>query len=114
MFIPDKGLFQPPTEKTRFGYGYFTLTIKIFMETATTSKIDQEIEKYKAAHGGSKPLYFIMSSEEADELTDTLRNRQGQSDDIIITTYKDIKIVRNNLIERGKYFLSNELPETGS
>ena len=84
------------------------------METATTSKIDQEIEKYKAAHGGSKPLYFIMSSEEADELTDTLRHRQGQSDDIIITTYKDIKIVRNNLMERGKYFLSNELPETGS
>ena len=84
------------------------------METTVTSNIDQEIEKYKAAHGGSDPLYFIMSTEEADELTDMLRHRNGQTDDIIITTYKDIKIVRNNLMERGEYFLSNELPETGS
>lgn len=84
------------------------------METAVTSSLDREIEKYKAQHGGSNPLYCIMSAEEADELTDSLRHERGQADSIIITTYKDIKIVRNSLLEKGKYLLSNELPETGS
>jgi hypothetical protein len=84
------------------------------METTITSNIDRAIEKYKAVHGGSNPLYFIMSAEEADELTRALRHRNGQSDNIIITTYQDIKIIRNNFMERGEYFLSNELPETGS
>ena len=84
------------------------------METAVTSSLDREIEKYKAQHGGSNPLYCIMSADEADELTDYLRRERGQADNIIITTYKDIKIIRNSLLERGKYFLSNELPETGS
>lgn len=84
------------------------------METAITSGIDREIEKYKAQHGGSKPLYCIMSAEEADELADFVRKKNGNDDDLIITSYKDIKIVRNSLMEPGKYFLSNELPETGS
>lgn len=84
------------------------------METTVTSNIDRAIENYKAQHGGSNPLYFIMSAEEADELTDSLRARNGQTDNVFITTYQDIKIIRNNLMERGQYFLSNELPETGS
>ena len=84
------------------------------METTITSNIDRAIENYKKLHGGSTPLYCIMSAEEADELTDALRHLEGQNDDVIITTYQDIKIIRNNLMERGEYFLSNELPETGS
>ena len=55
-----------------------------------------------------------MSAEEADELTDFLRHQNGQNDDILITSYHDIKIVRDGLRERGQYALSNELPETGS
>ena len=54
------------------------------------------------------------SAEEADELTDTLRHQRGDDEKVIITTYRDIRLVRNNLLERGKYFLTNELPETGS
>ena len=85
------------------------------MEAVTlTSKLDQEIAKYKEMHGGSKPLYCIMSAEEADELAADLRQQNGQKDDVIITSYQDIKIIRNSLLERGTYFLSNELPETGS
>ncbi|MEX2233459.1 MAG: hypothetical protein WD824_14950 [Cyclobacteriaceae bacterium] len=84
------------------------------METTVTSNLDREIEKYKGQHGGSNPLYCIMSAEEADELTDSLRQERGQDENVIITTYRDIKIIRNSLLERGKYFLSNELPETGS
>ena len=84
------------------------------METTATSGIDQQIEKYKAAHGGSKPMFIIMSADEADELTDALKERNGESEEMIITTYKDIKIVRNNMMNRGEYVLSNELPETGS
>lgn len=84
------------------------------METTFTSNIDKAIESYKAVHGGSDPLYFIMSAEEADELTDALRIRNGQPDNVFITSYQDIKIIRNNFMERGEYFLSNELPETGS
>jgi hypothetical protein len=82
--------------------------------TTLTSKLDQAIENYKNLHGGSNPLYCIMSAEEADELTDELRHQNGESDNVIITSYQDIKIIRNSLLERGTYFLSNELPETGS
>ncbi len=84
------------------------------METVITSTLDREIEKYKSQHGGSNPLYCIMSAEEADELADALRKENGDDHDVIVTSYQDIKIIRNSLMERGKYFLSNELPETGS
>ena len=84
------------------------------METTVTSNIDRAIANYKAQHGGSNPLYFIMSADEADELTNALRKENGQADDVFITSYQDIKIIRNNFMERGQYFLSNELPETGS
>jgi hypothetical protein len=55
-----------------------------------------------------------MSSEEADELTESIRQRNGLDENVIITSYRDIKIIRNDLMERGQYFLTNELPETGS
>ena len=84
------------------------------MDTTVTSKIDRAIENYRARHGGSNPLYFIMSADEADELTDLLRHQSGQEANVFITSYQDIKIIRNSLMERGEYFLSNELPETGS
>ena len=83
------------------------------METLT-SQIDQAIEDYKAQHGGDNPLYCIMSAEEADELASLLRHQYGENDNILITSYQDIKIIRDSLREPGKYFLSNELPETGS
>lgn len=84
------------------------------METTITSQIDQAIDAYQAEHGGSKPLYCIMSAEEADEITHLLRERRGEKDDVVITSYRDIKIIRDSLRERGKYFLCNELPEMGS
>lgn len=84
------------------------------METTINAQIDEAIDNYKSEHGGNNPLYCIMSSEEADELTGSLRQRNGLDENVIITTYRDIKIVRNDLVERGKYLLTNELPETGS
>jgi hypothetical protein len=84
------------------------------METTITSNIDRAIENYKAQHGGSNPLYCIMSTEEADELTNALREKNGEENDVFITSYQDIKIIRNSFMERGEYFLGNELPETGS
>ena len=84
------------------------------MDATITSPLDQAIEDYKLRHAGSDPLYCIMSAEEADELTGALRRSNGEDDNIIITTYRDIKIIRNNFMESGHYFLSNELPETGS
>ena len=84
------------------------------MEKMITSNIDRAIEKYKEQHNGSNPLYCIMSAEEADELANATRQEHGQAPDVINTTYHDIKIVRNSLMERGEYVLSNELPETGS
>ena len=84
------------------------------METTITSSLDREIEKYRSQHGGNKPHYCIMSAEEADELADAVRRKNGDDGDVIVTTYQDIKIIRNSLMERGTYVLSNELPETGS
>lgn len=84
------------------------------MEATITTGIDHAIENYRAQHGGSNPLFCIMSAEEADELTNFLRHQYGQNDDLLITSYQDIKIIRDGLRERGQYFLSNELPETGS
>ena len=87
---------------------------KGLMETAITSNLDRAIEKYRAQHNGSNPLYCIMSAEEADELANAMRQENGQAPEVINTTYQDIKIIRNSLMERGEYVLSNELPETGS
>lgn len=84
------------------------------METTITSQIDRAIQNYKAQHGGSNPLYCIMSAEEADELASLLRQEAGQNDNVLITSYQDIKIIRDSFKERGEYSLSNELPETGS
>ena len=83
------------------------------METTIHTNIDRAIEQYRALHG-SDPLYFIMSAEEADELTSMLRKDYGDNEKLFITTYQDIKIIRNAFMERGEYFLGNELPETGS
>lgn len=84
------------------------------METTTTSNIDQAIEQYRARHAGDNPLYCIMSAEEADELASMLKQRTGVGDNVIITSYQDIRIIRDEFMDRGEYFLSNELPETGS
>ena len=84
------------------------------MGTTIMSGIDRAIAEYRSLHNNNKPLYCIMSAEEADELAEALRQKNGDADNVIITTYQDIKIIRNHLMERGKYFLSNELPETGS
>lgn len=84
------------------------------METAIKSGLDQAIENYRSEHNGENPLYCIMSADEADELTDALRREKGLAADVIITSYQDIKIVRNGLMERGQYLLANDLPETGS
>lgn len=84
------------------------------METTITSNLDKHIEKYRAQHNGSNPLYCIMSAEEADELADVIRQQNGHADYVINTTYQDIKIIRNSLMDRGEYLLGNELPETGS
>lgn len=85
------------------------------MSTLITSSIDRAIQDYQALHQGNKPLYCIMSAEEADELAEVVRSQRGDDgNDTIVTTYQDIKIIRNSLMERGKYVLSNELPETGS
>ena len=101
--------------KSRLGTNIFRgLSNKPVMETTITSSLDREIEKYRSQHGGANPLYCIMSAEEADELADAQRKENGDNSEVIVTTYQDIKIVRNSLMERGKYFLSNELPETGS
>lgn len=84
------------------------------METAITSSLDSAIQTYISQHGGNRPLYCIMSAEEADELADSLRAENGDDGDVIVTSYQGIKIVRNSLMERGQYSLTNELPETGS
>ena len=84
------------------------------MEATITSGIDRAIDHYRSVHGGSNPLYCIMSAEEADELADALRHENGEDADVIVTSYQDIKIIRNSLMERGQYYLGNELPETGS
>jgi hypothetical protein len=84
------------------------------METTINSRIDEAIDTYKLQHGGNNPLYCIMFAGEADELTERLRQQNGLDENVIITSYRDIKIVRNDLMERGQYFLTNELPETGS
>lgn len=98
----------------RGGNEYFPSASKKTMETTITTGIDRAIENYRSLHNGSNPLYFIMSAEEADELTNALRQKSGEGNNVIITTYQDIKIIRNSLMERGEYFLGNELPETGS
>lgn len=77
-------------------------------------KVDSQIDKYKAKNKGEIPLYIIVSSYDADNLFEEVRKSDGHDVDVLVTTYKDIKIVQNDNLDEGEFQLSNDLPETGS
>jgi hypothetical protein len=83
------------------------------MKNSITANVDALISQYKKEHS-EKPLYLIISKEEGDKLMEDIRQSQDIPSDHIITDYKGIRIERSIATKDGKFFLTNELPETGS
>jgi hypothetical protein len=77
-------------------------------------KVDTHLEKYKREHKGEKPLYIIVSPYDSDQIFDDVRKLEGHAVDVLVTSYKDIKIIKHDNLNEGELQLSNELPETGS
>ena len=84
------------------------------MANKITSQVDQRITEYVKAHPGQKPLFIQMTEEEADLLTEEIRRAKGFDDNVFITEYNNIKIVRDPALKNGQLLLTNELPETSS
>lgn len=78
------------------------------------SQIEQRISDYQKAHTGQKPLFILMTEEEADVLTDEIRKAKGFDKKVMITEYNGIKIVRDPALKNGQLLMTNELPETSS
>lgn len=76
--------------------------------------VDLQIHKYKAENKGEMPLYIIVSPYDADNLFEEVRKSDGHGVDVLVTTYKDMKIVKHDNLEEGEVYLSNDLPATGS
>jgi hypothetical protein len=83
------------------------------MATAIARKVDDLLAKYRVDHPG-KPLYIILSSEDADNLHREAKELAGLKGDEVTTTYKDIKIVSSMNVKDGGFYFTNDLPETGS
>jgi hypothetical protein len=83
------------------------------MNKGIISKIDSLITQYQKDHT-EKPLHLVISREEGDNLINEIRTAQSIPEDHIITKYKGIRIERSVAVKEGKFFLTNELPETGS
>jgi hypothetical protein len=84
------------------------------MKNTILTKVEDKIKAYEADHHGEKPLYIILSDEEADKLIDAVKQEEGYEDHIVITEYHGAKIVKHMAVKAGDIQLSNELPETGS
>lgn len=83
------------------------------MKENIAKKIDAVIDQYKNDHS-EKPLYLIISKSEGDKLLEEIRDAQQLPEDHILTNYRGIRIERSLAVEDGKFFLTNELPETGA
>jgi hypothetical protein len=84
------------------------------MDQSVLQKIEGEISRYQQQHLGERPLYIIMSDDEADNLINEIRKEEGYGDHVVITEYKGSKIVKHLALKTGELQLSNELPESGS
>ncbi|HYG18183.1 MAG TPA: hypothetical protein VD816_04605 [Ohtaekwangia sp.] len=79
-----------------------------------TERVDELIQKYKQDHRQEPPLYIILSPEDAGQLTEEARDQANTPEDDIVTIYRDCKIVHSMSVKKGAYYVSNEMPETGS
>ncbi len=84
------------------------------MSFSIIQRIDEKISKYQEEYKGQMPLYLIVSTEDADALYGEIRRMDGHSVDVLVTSYKDIKVVTHDSLNAGEVRLTNELPETGS
>ncbi len=84
------------------------------MDTPLLKHIDNLIDNFKKEHRGEPPLYIVLSPGEAKDVVDTLKTKQNAAEDIIITTYRDVKIAENPALLKGNSYVSNDLPDTGS
>ncbi|MBT1704044.1 hypothetical protein [Chryseosolibacter indicus] len=84
------------------------------MSNSILSKVQEEINKYQNAHKGESPLYIILPSDEADDLAQEVKERNGYDDKVIVTEYNGCKIVKYTAMNPGDIRVTNELPETSS
>lgn len=100
--------------RSRIGTTFLSVTESRSMENGLLKKIDGLIEKFKAENKGETPLYIVLSSEENKEVMAEVKARNNYPSDFIVTSYKGIKLAEHPSLLKGNFYVSNELPETGS
>jgi hypothetical protein len=84
------------------------------MEKQVLPKVREQIKKYQAEHHGEKPLYIIMTSDEADIFMEEVKVEEGHDDHVVVTEFKGSKVVKHPGVKSGEIRLTNEMPETSS
>jgi len=84
------------------------------MNNAILNKVQDQIASYQADHHGQKPLYIILSDEEADKLATAIKQEEGYDSHLTITEWRGCTIARDAGMSPGEIRLSDELPATGS
>ncbi len=77
-------------------------------------RVDQRLNAYADEHRGQRPLYIIISPDDADELLKAVKIKKGYEQQIVDTAYRGSKIVPYDGLKRGELELSDELPSVGS
>jgi hypothetical protein len=84
------------------------------MNSRVLPKVENEIRRYQGEHKGERPLYVVMTSDEADNLMNELRESKGYDPGTMVTEFDGTRIVKHPALKPGEIQLTNELPETGS
>jgi hypothetical protein len=80
------------------------------MSAGILEKVDEQLTKYRETHHGGQPLYILVSSEEEDALREAVRKVNGLKQGDIVTTYKESKILRHDILKEGEMLLTDDLP----
>lgn len=73
------------------------------------NKIRTKQNEFEAKHK-HKPLYVILSDDDAEELEAWIRHENQYAPGTIVTKYGDMSISRNMSMQPGEVMLSDELP----
>ena len=80
------------------------------MSAGILGKVDEQLTKYKETHHGGQPLYILVSPDVEDPLREAVRKANGLKKGDIVTTYKESKILRHDILKEDEMLLTNDLP----
>lgn len=73
-------------------------------------RVESKIKSYQTDHRGAKPLFILLSADEAEKLSEAVRKSKGYDEKVPVTEFNGAKIVSDPARKEGDILLTNELP----